>query len=135
MAVHPLLILLVFLTQATVWGRKIDFPGCRYQRQDAIDCGERYVDLNHDGDITIDEIRAAHVWLPWYAKPFAWFAESPEQSMANCGAAPNGRITPAHFERYRATCMNSCFKVEKAVEYVCNRAAAAVGDPPWPIRV
>jgi hypothetical protein len=119
----------------TIGGRKIDFPGCRYQRQDAIDCGRIYVDLNHDGFITIDEIRVARTWLPWYTKPFAWFSESPAQSMANCGATPDGRITPEDFMRFRTTCMESCFKVESAVEYICNNAAAAVGDPPWPVHL
>lgn len=125
---------LMVLWVAMVEGkRKIDFPGCRYQRQDAIDCGERYVDLNHDHDITIDEVREARKWLNWWETFFSWFAESPEQSMRNCGATPEGRITPADFEAHKDTCMNSCFKVESAIERVCNRAAAAVGDPPWPI--
>lgn len=106
----------------------IDFPDCAYQRADVINCGIKYIDLNHDMTIDLYEIIEARTYLKWWERAIAWLGESPETSLANCGGTAKGYISIEDFETHKDTCLNNCFKTTLAMERVCLRAAAAAEE-------
>lgn len=106
----------------------LDFETCAHKRSDAIDCGLRYADTNHDGYVTPEEIEAVkRRYLSPIVLATAWVlekigVEGTATIMQKCDFDKDGRISRDDFERSIGTCLATCKKVNTLFSIICDRA-------------
>ena len=96
---------------------------CGFTRGDALNCVIRHGDLNHDGQLTRDEIRhALNTLVPGYIKPLSWFAGmTMTRIMKDCDVDGNGVLTPRDWEMSKKTCMPTQ-ETLCMLKWFCDRA-------------
>lgn len=98
---------------------------CKVTREDCIVCARHYCDINRDGGIDVEEIRAIkNKYLTFWERFFAWaLNQSPERMMELCDADNNGLITEIDFKNSSETCLAECMKRELFWNKICMPAA------------
>lgn len=106
------------------------FVGCEHQREDAIECAQRYGDRNHDRLISSDEVdwMRSH-YLSKVERTLVWIAEkfgldTTREVMEKCDYDGDGAISEEDFALTRDTCLKNCDRVSKLFHFICDRAAA-----------
>jgi len=100
-----------------------EWAACPHQRNDAVECANKYCDLNHDGYLCWEEIVQVKRDLLTVLEKFALFFAAPDQIMRHC-AGGDDLIGKDDFAKHTATCLRNCKAVKQFFEYVCDRAVA-----------
>jgi len=99
---------------------------CAYTREQAIACFSEYVDTNHDGKISLDEIYAAeNKYMGWALKMLRWVVSwaidiDPKSILRDCGPNEHNEFTADSFRRTAKTCIASQ-EALCMVKAVCER--------------
>lgn len=107
------------------------FADCKWQRSGAIDCAQRYLDLNGDEYITRDEIEAGMAkYLTTMERTVVWLAkklglEDTDTVLRHCDLDNDGRISRSDFLGSTHTCIATCERVGKFFHFICDRAEEA----------
>lgn len=105
-------LLLLFIAACHAWYN----PWCSFKRTDALACFKQYVDLNHDGAITedeLDKLRAKYEtkgsFMSWIDMLISrWNIDTSNHViMRDCDYDHDGRLTPKDFMDSAKTCMPS----------------------------
>lgn len=124
------MMLLLFLATSahalSWWGWTNYDPHCKYSRMDAVQCFEKYVDLNHDGVITANEVEAAKTRyitgaFKWFLRIISWEVDtSTAKIFHDCDYNHDGKFTQDDFIKSKKTCIPTqaglCM-----IKYVCDR--------------
>jgi Ca2+-binding EF-hand superfamily protein len=100
---------------------------CKFSREDAITCFSTYVDANHDGKITVEEIDEARTkysgWSIWAVEKVAgwWVNTSTAVMIQDCDYDHDGVFTPEDFRRSYEHCVPNQYSL-CLVEMVCTKA-------------
>lgn len=89
-------------------------------RMDMMNCTLAYIDRNHDGYVSEEEMEwGRQNLLSWYERPWA---EDTETIMRNCDFDRDGRISRSDMELSYSTCLNTEKKLSEFNKYICKRA-------------
>ena len=88
-------------------------------REECVECAQTYCDINGDGYIDVEEIRALkEKYLTFIERFFAFMlSQSPERMIELCG--DNGRITRASFAKNKDSCLATCMKRRLFMQKIC----------------
>lgn len=133
------LVLFLFVAETyAIWGIQETFGYCTFSRQDAVKCLSDYVDTNHDGAISIAELRIAKKrFTPYSLQAMGWLAKklhydiSIRKVVKDCRVAPfpkDGKLdssiyfTPDDFLKTAKTCLPTQLALCQ-LKKVCDNAA------------
>lgn len=101
---------------------------CEYDRKSAIDCFEKYFDLNHDKIVQVDEIKnAIKNYSSFWLKVISFVFQPIPRIMKACDHDNNGEISREDYENSKATCMNTCNSLKDLHNYLCKKAQLKFG--------
>lgn len=125
-----LLLLLFAASYCVVAVQSADAP-CDVTTDMIVECGQRYIDTNHNGYTEPQEIEdSRHRYLNVIERKLAEVFAPSATIAHDCGADHRGWISEHSF---RATkhCIAGCADRRKFNSWICARAAAKAGDK-WP---
>ena len=104
---------------------------CTYTRNDALRCIRRFIDADHDGEISASEFeRSKRRYLPTQLRAAEWVLNrmgyyiSINNVMKACDADVDGRLTISDWKKSTHTCMPHQSDLCK-LRTICERAEAA----------
>lgn len=140
--IEMILLLLVVLFSPNafaMWGIRETFGYCTFSREDAVQCLSNYVDTDHNGQISIAELRVAKKrFTPYSMQAVGWLVKklhydiSIRKVVHDCRVAPfpeDGKLDPSIYFTSKDFMMTakSCLPTQFALcqlKKVCDNAAA-----------
>ena len=119
-----LLLAVVALTSCKVPRSKYtdDLRNCKYDRNDAIDCVQKYGDSNHDRLLTPDEIIVLKREMFYIWEKAVLLLHPQDDIMDHCDHDRDGVISERDFDESFNTCLHTCADVTDFNYYICDRA-------------
>lgn len=112
--------LFVTLSSARSWLPPIWDTSCKFTREDAFKCIQQTIDLNHDDQITREEVETAIGKIPYVIRKVWSWAMGIDGIFRVCDYDHNGIITPRDFKLSKDTCLAKK-KYLCTVEWLCNQ--------------
>jgi hypothetical protein len=95
---------------------------CKYTRESAVKCAQKYADLNGDGLICSAEIEALKAAVLWLPERIWSMLHSASNTMEHCDHDRDGYISEHDFYHSTRTCLATCEGLVDFTERICQRA-------------